>query len=165
MIFRIIKFFCILFFLFSCSQIDFVYNDESGTKNILYDETIVKISGVDLPVLNSYVSSYFGATKSPKFELNINVVQKKTKRSVETNQTVSKLRYDLYFTYYLSWLEKKCLVLEKNIRSTFSITPKSDGFNFGSDKSLDNKYELVVKQNLDEFVSFLLDREIYKCNK
>ena len=52
---------------------------------------------------------------------------------------------------------------EKEILSYFSITPKSDGYNYGTDASLEKKYELAIKDNLNQFLSFLQNIEINNC--
>ena len=44
---------------------------------------------------------FFGNNKDNRFNLSIKIEQNKTKRSVETNQATSKLRYELKFIYSL----------------------------------------------------------------
>ena len=68
---------------------------------------------------------FFGDNKDDVYNLLINIEEKKTKRSVETNQTISTLRYDLNFTYQLESISKNCLIFEREIQSNFSVTPKS----------------------------------------
>ena len=47
--------------------------------------------------------------------------------------------------------------------SYFSILPKSSGYNYGTDSSLEKKYELAVSENLNRFVSLLSDIDINSC--
>ena len=105
----------------------------------------------------------FGKNKEPIFSLLINIKEKKTKRSVETNQAISNIRYELRFVYTLTFNKKNCVTYKKEILSNFSIIPKSAGFNYGTDASLEKKYELVTTDNLNEFISFLSDVEIEDC--
>ena len=54
-----IKFFLIiisLFFIISCSELEFVYKDEIDIFNPLYKKTDVNISGLDLPFMKSYIN-------------------------------------------------------------------------------------------------------------
>ena len=164
MILRFISILCLLFLASSCGQVDFIYNNSiDGENNHLKNKTIVKHSGLDIPILNKYITQYFGVSEQPKFKIYITSSEEKTKSSVETNQTISTLRHDLNFLYQLESISKNCLIFEKEIQSNFSITPKSAGFNFGSDKSLESKYELAVDQNFNELVSYILNVDLNNC--
>ena len=106
---------------------------------------------------------FFGENKEGGFKLLINIEEKKIKRSVETNQATSNLRYELRFSYNLFSNPKNCLIYEKEILSYFSIIPKSDGYNYGTDASLENKYELAIAENLNQFISFISGIDINNC--
>ncbi len=164
MILRFFSILCLLFLVSSCGQVDFIYNNSiDGGTNPLKNKTIVQHSGLDIPILNKYISQYFGVSQQPKFKIYIASSEEKTKSSVETNQTISTLRYDLNFTYQLESISKNCLIFEKEIQSNFSVTPKSAGFNFGSDKSLESKYELAVDENFKELISYILNVDLNNC--
>ena len=85
------------------------------------------------------------------------------KSFLEKNQTTSNLDYELRFNYSLMLNEENCVVYEKVILSNFSIIPKSAGYNYGTDSSLETRYEASVKNNLDQFVSFLSSVDINNC--
>ena len=106
---------------------------------------------------------FFGENKEENFRLLINIQEKKIKRSVETNQATSNLRYELRFSYNLFSNTKNCLIYEKEIFSYFSIIPKSDGYNYGTDASIENKYELAITENLNQFISFVSGIDINSC--
>ena len=164
MILRLFSILCLLFLVSSCGQVDFIYNNSiDGGTNPLKNKTIVQHSGLDIPILNKYISQYFGVSQQPKFKIYIASSEEKTKSSVETNQTISTLRYDLNFTYQLESISKNCLIFEREIQSNFSVTPKSAGFNFGSDKSLESKYELAVDENFKELISYILNVDLNNC--
>ena len=55
------------------------------------------------------------------------------------------------------------MMLPKEILSNFSITPKSGGYNYGTDTSLERKYELSTIENLNRFISYLSDVDLYTC--
>ena len=147
----------------SCSNIDFVYKEKDSLINPLYEKTKVVTSGVDLVFIQSYAPSFFGSAKQKNFNLLINIEEKKTKSSVETNQATSNLRYELRFAYTLESIKKNCIIYEKEILSFFSIIPKSSGYNYGSDASLEKKYELAIIENFNQFVSFLSGIDIKNC--
>ena len=153
----------LIFFSTSCSNIEFTYKDNSNLANPLYDKTEVSISGSDLVFINSYVPMFFGTNKNEDFRLLINIKEKRTKRSVELNQATSNLRYELRFFYNLLSNKNECLVFEKEILSYFTILPKSAGYNYGTDASLEKKYELAIIDNLNQFILFLSEVNFDNC--
>ena len=153
----------LFYFVISCSGVEFVYKNEKNLINPLYQKTKVTTSGTNLSFMNSYLPMFFGESDEHKYNLKINIDEKKTKRSVETNQAASILRYELRFNYTLTSIKKDCIAYEKEIVSYFSIIPKSSGYNYGTDTSLEKKYELVVEDNLNQFVSILSDINIDNC--
>ena len=114
-----------IIFITSCNEIEFVYKENKGLINPLYGITEVSTSGLNINFMKSYLSMFFGEDKESLFNLLINVEQEKTKTSVETNQAVSKLRYELKFTYTLVLNKEKCVTFSKDLLTYFSIIPKS----------------------------------------
>ena len=153
----------IFIFIISCGDIDFVYKEDKNLINPLYEKTEVSASGFNINFMNSYLPMFFGNNKDDHFNLSIKIEQNKTKSSVETNQAVSKLRYELIFVYTLELNEKNCVTFEKELISYFSIIPKSSGYNYGTDSSLEKKYELAITENLNRFVSIILDKDLNSC--
>jgi len=159
------KFLYLICFLIvsSCNQIDFIYEDKTNIINPLYEKTEVDISGDDLIFINSYIPMLFGKTKNNNFKLLIKIEEKKTKRSVESNQATSNLRYELRFKYTLISNKGDCVSYNKEILSYFSIIPKSAGYNYGTDASLEKKYELAITENLNQFISFVSGINLNNC--
>ena len=150
-------------FLLSCSNLEFIYSENTKTLNPLYEKTKVNVFGLDEISINSYIANFFGKYNEQEFTLDIQIKEKKTKRSVETNQAASNIRHELRFTYILFSEENNCLIYEKDIVSRFSIIPKSSGYNYGSDTSLEKKYELAINQSLNQFLSSLSEINIESC--
>ena len=86
-------------FVISCGSIDFVYNEKKNLVNQLYQKTEVSTSGVNLNFINSYLPMFFGVNNKNSYSLIIDIKERKTKRSVETNQTASNIKYELRFFY------------------------------------------------------------------
>ena len=152
-----------LFLIVSCSNLEFIYKNNESLINPIYNDVEISVSGVDLPIINQYISSYFGSAEKPSYKLEIKIDEKKTKTSVESNQTISKLRYDMTFFYKLS-SNQNCVIYKKKLSSNFSITPKSSGYDFGSDKSLDKQYELSVIENFNQFINHLSEIDFLICD-
>ena len=157
-------FFILLFLVFtSCSNVEFLYNTNEGITNPIYGKTKVYTSGVDLVFMKSYIPKFFGDGKEKKFNLSISVEEKKIKRSVEKNQTTSNLNYELRFTYVLESITENCVIYNKEILSSFSIIPKSSGYDYGTEASLEKKYQVAVSENFNQFVSFLSGLTLNNC--
>jgi len=154
---------CLFFIIGSCGNIEFIYKDNINIINPLYDKTKISLSGKKLNFINSYLPMVFGDTKENTFKLSINIDQKKTKTSVESNQAASMIRYELQFNYTLISIENDCVTFQKELLSSFSIIPKSSGYNYGTDASLEKKYELAIIENLDRFISILSNININTC--
>tara|TARA_B100002051_G_C16656985_1_gene597052 strand:+ start:627 stop:1124 length:498 start_codon:yes stop_codon:yes gene_type:complete len=155
----------LIFFIFlsSCSGVEFVYKNDTNLTNPIYDKSYLSYSGEDIPALKRNAPLYFGGNKINDFSLNIEVKENKSKRSVQSNQAASKVDYTLVLSYKLIDNNMSCEVYNKKITSRFSYEPKSSGYNFGSDQSLDRLYELSVKNNLREFVTFLSGTNLNNC--
>ena len=159
------KIICISIFLFltSCSGVDFVYKDKKNIINPLYEKTNIDISGTELVFITTYLPMLFGDNKFNEFNLFIDIKEKKTKTSVEKNQVASNLMYELRFKYSLFSNTKECITYEKEILSNFSIIPKSGGYNYGTDASLEKKYELAITENLNQFISVVSGLNVNGC--
>ena len=154
---------CLLFIICSCSNIEFIYKDNINITNPLYAKTKFSVSGKELNYMNSYLPMFFGKNKNNDYELHIDIKEDKIKRSVETNQVTSNIRYELRFFYTLTSNKQGCIIFEKEILSYFSIIPKSAGYNYGTDASLEKKYEIAITENLNEFNSYLSNVDIRNC--
>tara|TARA_B100000886_G_C20111712_1_gene362144 strand:+ start:63 stop:551 length:489 start_codon:yes stop_codon:yes gene_type:complete len=157
-------FITIFIFVISCGDIDFVYKEDKNLINPLYEKTKVSTSGLDIGFMKSYLPMFFGKNKEDRFNLAIKIEEKKIKRSVETNQATSKLKYELKFIYTLALNEKNCVAFDKKLVSHFSIIPKSAGYNYGTDSSLEKKYQLAITENLNRFVSIITDKDLNNCS-
>ena len=60
--------------------------------------------------------------------------------------------------------KKNCVTFNKELVSYFSIIPKSSGYNYGTDSSLEKKYQLAITENLNRFVSIIVDRDLSSCS-
>ena len=149
-----------LCFLLACSNIEFSYNKDE-LNNQLYNKTNINITGDEIPFLNTIVLSKFGISQNEFLDLEINISEKKTKMVIKTNQVSTRIDYEIVINYILSNQSKKCTILTKKQYSRFSFIPKSEGYNFGSDKFLDNLYIRNIENNIDQFLDSL-EKQIEK---
>ncbi len=152
-----------ILFTTSCANLDFVYKNNNRVENPIYNKTKISFSGKDLTSAYIVIPEIIGAAKEVNYELFLNIDEIKTRRSVQNNQAVTKVDYKIKFNYNLYSIKSKCYIYRKEINSRFSYVPKSSGYNFGSDKSLDNKYELAVRSNLKEFIDAISSQNSFNC--
>jgi len=150
-------------FFQACSNIEFAFN-KSESKNPLFEKTNVIITGSVISVVSNIVLSKFGTTQNGAFDLIIDISEKKIRTAIKTNQVSTKIDYEILFNYSLKNISKKCTILTKKQYSRFSFVPKSEGYNFGSDKFLENLYFRNIEDNINQFLNNLEDTiEDKKC--
>ena len=157
---KFVLLFLLLCFSSACSDIYFVYNEDEFN-NQLYNKTNIKITGDEIPFLNTIVLSKFGTSQNGPLDLEINISEKKTKMTIKENQVSARIDYEIEINYILKYQSKKCTILTKKQYSRFSFIPKSEGYNFGSDKFLDNLYIKNIENNIDQFLDNL-EKQIEK---
>ena len=160
---KIFNLFIFLLLVTSCTNIEFTYDQNTEINNPIYNKTKVTTSGKELSSIYMAIPEIIGVSKEIDYELFIDINETKTRRSVQNNQASTKVDYKLNFTYELHNIDKNCNIYKKEIISRFSYVPKSSGFNFGSDTSLDKKYELAVKKNLKDFVDSMPGENNFVC--
>ena len=146
--------FLLLCFLASCSNIDFTYKGDP-LNNQLYNKTNIKITGDEIPFLNTVVLSKFGTSQNGSLDLEIDISEKKTKMTIKTNQVSTRIDYEIEINYILRNQSDKCILSTKKQYSRFSFVPKSEGYNFGSDKFLETLYKRNLENNIDHFLDGL----------
>ena len=145
----------LLFFIFSCSNIEFVLNDYYQTNNPLKDKTTLLFDKNSDERFVRELYSYFGNIEKNEYILKTNFLEKKENRVVKNNQVAEKIEYTLEVEYGVFYKTLECKIFNKKIISNFSFTPKSAGYNFGSDRSFDGLYISSINQNINDFISAL----------
>ncbi|MDB2349414.1 hypothetical protein N9W05_03470 [Alphaproteobacteria bacterium] len=145
----------LLFFIFSCSNIEFVLNDYYQTNNPLKDKTTLLFDKKSDERFVRELYSYFGNIEKNEYILKTKFLEKKENRIVKNNQVAEKIEYTLEAEYELFYKTLECKIFNKTIISKFSFTPKSDGYNFGSERSFDKLYASSVNKNINDFIGVL----------
>ena len=144
----------LLLFVFSCSNIEFVLKDSSPT-NPLKNKTSLLIDKNSEERFVRSLYSYFGNNEKYEYILKTTFLERKENRIVKNNQVAEKIEYTLEVEYNLFYKTSECKIFNKTVTSKFSITPKSSGYNFGSDRSFDKLYRSSVDQNISSFIDAL----------
>ena len=96
--------------------------------------------------------SSFGNNEKYEYILKTTFIEKKENRIVKNNQVAEKIKYTLEVNYNLFYKTSECNIFNKTVISKFSFTPKSAGYNFGSDRSFDKLYSNSVDKNINNFM-------------
>ena len=137
-----------LFFIFSCSNIEFTLKNTKQT-NPLKEKTLLFVDKNSDDKFVRSLYSYFGNTEKHEYILKTKFSEKKENRIIKNNQVAEKIEYTLEVVYDLFYKTSECKIFNKTIVSKFSFTPKSAGYNFGSDKSFDGLYSSGLEQNIN----------------
>ena len=143
-----------LFFIISCSNIEFVLKNSNQT-NPLKEKTLLLIDKNSEDKFVRGLYSYFGNSEQYEYILKTSFLERKENRIVKNNQVAEKIEYTLEADYNLFYKTSECKIFNKKVVSKFSFTPKSAGYNFGSDRSFDRLYSGSVDQNINNFISAL----------
>ena len=146
--------FSFLFFIFSCSNIEFVLKENSET-NPLKEKTVLLNDENSEERFIRGLYSYFGNNENYEYILKTKFTERKENRIVKNNQVAEKIEYTLTVDYDLFYKTSECKIFNKTVISKFSFTPKSAGYNFGSDRSFDKLYSSSVDQNINNFIDTL----------
>ena len=144
----------LLFFIFSCSSVEYVLKDSSQT-NPLKDKTTLLMNKSSDERFARGLYSYFGNNEKYDYILKTKFIERKENRIIKKNQVAEKIEYTLEVNYDLFYKTNECKIFNKTVISKFSFTPKSDGYNFGSDRSFDKLYGGSVDQNINNFIGAL----------
>ena len=143
-----------LFLVFSCSGIEFVLKD-SNQRNLLKGNTALLIDKNSNERFVGGLYSYFGNNEKHDYILKTKFLERKENRIVKNNQVAEKIEYTLEINYELFYKTSECKIFNKKIISKFSFTPKSAGYNFGSDRSFDKLFTNSIDRNLNNFIDTL----------
>ena len=141
-------------FIFSCSNIEFLLKEDNQS-NPLKDKTMLLINKNLEEKFIRGLYSYFGNNKKYDYLLKTEYLEKKENRIVKNNQVAEKIDYTLKVNYELFYKTSECKIFKKTIISKFSFTPKSAGYNFGSDISFERLYDSSIDQNISNFINSL----------
>ena len=144
----------LLLFIFSCSSIEFVLKD-TGQTNPLKDKTALLMDKSSDEKFARGLYSYFGNNEKYDYILKTQFLETKENRIIKNNQVAEKIEYTLKVNYSLFYKTSECEIFNKTIISKFSFTPKSAGYNFGSDRSFNRLYSNSVDRNINEFIDSL----------
>lgn len=151
-----------MFFLLSCSGIEFVLN-ENDSINIFKDKVTINLDGEKEPAFSQELNLFFGSKEDAEFILIATFSEKKENRLVKKNQVAEKVDYEIIVNYKIFNKQSGCNIFKTRINTSFSFVPKSFGYNFGTDRSFTKLYKASIKKNIEGFISLAPKDNLLVC--
>ena len=136
--------------LTSCGKIDLLLLDKND-QNKLRGNTSIVLKGDPVGLFAEEVYSFFEDNQTGEYILITTISEKTENRLEKTNQEAEKINYEITVNYEVFYKSMSCNIFNKKIVSTFSFVPKSFGYNFGTDRSLEKLYRSSVVKNIENF--------------
>ena len=136
--------------LTGCGKIDLLLLDNHD-QNKLRGNTSIVLKGDLVELFAEEVYSFFEDNQKGEYILITTISEKTENRLVKTNQVAEKINYEITVDYEVFYKSMSCNIFNKKIVSSFSFVPKSFGYNFGTDRSLEKLYRSSVVKNIENF--------------
>ena len=140
-----------IFCLYSCSNFDFVYNNNVTSSELSVAEILVSGSGNG--VIKKILSNRFLSSEGVK-DYKLSVSSKMDTKSVviENDQTASTVEIKYTLEYILFDYKKDCVVIKESISTLSTYNSRAESYNFGSDLSKEQVNQEVIRDNINKFV-------------
>ena len=152
-----IKIFVILsIFVTSCSEFEFVYNQNNELETLKNKLTYIA-SGDDSDLLLLELKNKYGKNfNKAKFILSATIEKNIDSISIDSDGTASRKEIEYKVLYKIDDAEKKCIVLIKTIYTKSTFSTKSSGYNFSTDLSQIDSEKNNIRLNISEFSDYLV---------
>ena len=139
-----------IFCLYSCSNFDFVYNNNDTSSELSVTEILV--SGSSNDIIKKILSNRFlsdGGTEDYKLSVNSKMDTKSV--VIENDQTASTVEIKYTLEYILFDYKKDCVVIKESISTLSTYNSRAESYNFGSDLSKEQVNQEVIRDNINKF--------------
>ena len=145
------KFFLFFVFcLYSCSNFDFVYNNNDTGSKLSVAE--IYVSGASNDIIKKILSNRFLSNDGTgDYKLSVNSKMKTKSVVIENDQTASTVEIKYTLEYILFDYKKDCVVIKENINSLSTYNSKAESYNFGSDLNKEQVNQEVIRDNINKF--------------
>ena len=145
---RFIIFF--LFFLYSCSNFDFVYKNSEGDSELSIAEIFVSGSSDDI-IKKNLSNKFLINSETQNYRLSVNSKVETKSVVIENDQTASTVEIKYILDYSLFDYKKDCVVIKENIISLSTYNSRAESYDFGSDLSEEQVTVQVIQDNINKF--------------
>ena len=145
---KIVLFF--LFFLYSCSNFDFVYKNNETTNELSISEILITGSSEDI-IRKTLSNKFLLNAESDDYRLSVNSKMETKSIVIENDQTASTIEIKYILNYNLFDYKKDCIVFKEIVSSLSTYNSRAESYNFGSDLSKEQVTEQVIQDNINKF--------------
>ena len=139
-----------VFCLYSCSNFDFVYNNNDTGSKLLVAEIYASGSGNN--IIKKILSNKFLSNEGEEnYKLSVNSKMETKSVVIENDQTASTVEIKYILEYVVFDYKKDCVVIKENISSLSTYNSRAESYNFGSDLSKEQVNQEVIKDNINKF--------------
>lgn len=140
--------------LIGCSQFKFVYKENPNTDE-LFKKIYFTTSGDDEDIIRYFLNQKTRNSVSPNYKLEINSIKNSKNLVMENDQIASVLKIEYLISYNLYNQNKSCTIYNKTLTTSSQQNSRAASYNFGSDISTKDSSKIIIKQNIDNFISEL----------
>ena len=139
-----------VFCLYSCSNFDFVYNNNEVNSKLSIAE--IYVNGSSNNIVKKILSNKFLSGEGVgDYKLSANSKMETKSVVIENDQTASTVEIKYTLEYILFDHKKDCVVIKENISSLSTYNSRAESYNFGSDLSKEQVNEEVIRDNINKF--------------
>ena len=139
-----------IFFLYSCSNFDFVYNNNQTNNKLPVAEIYVNGSSND--IIKKILSNRFLSDEGTEnYKLSVNSKMETKSVVIENDQTASTVEIKYILEYILFDYKKDCVVIKESISTLSTFNSRAESYNFGSDLSKEQVNQEVIRDNINKF--------------
>jgi len=151
-------------FISSCSSIEFVYKN-MGLVEKYINKTKVIAHGDESEFLTASLTKKFGTIgRVYKYILRTNIKINETVTSTNQDQSATGYLVNIIIQYDLTNDTGSCLLYSNSIKTSFTYNAKSEGYNFGTEQSLEKNIKQNINKNLEIFLQRLsIDSSNQEC--
>ena len=140
-----------VFFLCSCSNFDFVYQDNQIQNELTVKEVLVSGSNAD-SIKKLLSNKFLSNIESKNYKLSVNSKMETRSVVIANDQTASTIEIKFILDYTLFDYKKNCDVVKERISSLSTYNSRAESYNFGSDLSKEQVSEQVIQDNINKFI-------------
>ena len=139
-----------LFCLYSCSNFEFVYNNNDSSSELTVAE--IYVSGSSNDIIKKILSNRFLSNEDGEnYKLSASSKMETKSVVIENDQTASTVEIKYSLEYILFDYKKNCVVIKENISSLSTYNSRAESYNFGSDLSKEQVNQEVIRDNINKF--------------
>ena len=139
-----------IFFLYSCSNFDFVYKNDETTSELSITEILITGSS-DGIIRRALSNKFLSNEESDGYRLSVNSKMETKSIVIENDQTASTVEIKYILNYNLFDYKKDCIVFKEIVSSLSNYNSRAESYNFGSDLSKEQVVEQVIQDNINKF--------------